>query len=59
VPPSTDNSYHTLIGGVFYDLNTRAQFALDYQESLATSNDLSLAPPVQSKGYFLHFMVNF
>jgi hypothetical protein len=58
-PPSTENSYHTLIGGVFYDLNQRAQFALDYQESLASSNDLSLAPPVQSKGYFLHFMVNF
>jgi hypothetical protein len=59
VPPATDNSYHTLIGGVFYDVNQRAQFALDYQESLATSNDLSLAPPVPSKGYFLHFMVNF
>lgn len=58
-PPATSNSYHTLIGGVFYDLNQRAQFALDYQESLATSNDLSNAPPAQSKGYFLHFMVNF
>jgi len=59
VPPSTSNSYHTLIGGAFYDLNQRAQFALDYQESLATDNRLSTAPPVQSKGYFLHFMVNF
>jgi hypothetical protein len=59
VPPSTSNSYHNLIGGVFYDLNQRAQFALDYQESLATNNDLSSAPPAQSKGYFLHFMVNF
>jgi len=44
---------------MFYDVNQRAQFALDYQESLATNNDLSSAPPVQSKGYFLHFMVNF
>ena len=59
VPPSTSNSYHTLIGGAFYDLNQRAQFALDYQESLATNNGLSTSPPVQSKGYFLHFMVNF
>ena len=59
VPPSTSNSYHNLIGGAFYDLNQRAQFALDYQESLATSNDLSNAPPAQAKGYYLHFMVNF
>jgi hypothetical protein len=59
VPPPTDNSYHTLIGGVFYDLNQRAQFALDYQESLASNNGVSVAPPAQSKGYFLHFMVNF
>jgi hypothetical protein len=59
VPPPTDNSYHTLIGGVFYDVNQRAQFALDYQESLASDNGLSAAPPAQSKGYFLHFMVNF
>jgi hypothetical protein len=59
VPPPTDNSYHTLIGGVFYDLNQRAQFALDYQESLAASNGVSLAPPAPSKGYYLHFVVNF
>jgi hypothetical protein len=59
VPPPTDNAYHTLIGGVFYDLNQRAQFALDYQESLASSNGVSLAPPAPSKGYYLHFMVNF
>jgi hypothetical protein len=58
-PPATSNSYHNVIAGVFYDVNQRAQFALDYQESLATSNDLSAAPPVQSKGYYLHFMVNF
>lgn len=59
LPPATDNSYHNLIAGVFYDVNQRAQLALDYQESLATNNDVSSAPPVQSKGYFLHFMVNF
>ena len=59
LPPATDNSYHNLIAGMFYDVNLRAQLALDYQESLATNNDVSSAPPVQSKGYFLHFMVNF
>ncbi|NUO39007.1 MAG: hypothetical protein HOQ17_10245 [Gemmatimonadaceae bacterium] len=58
-PPPSDNSYHNLIGGVFYDVNQRAQFALDYQESLASNNGLSAAPPAQSKGYYLHFMVNF
>ncbi len=58
-PPSTSNSYHNIIAGVFYDVNPRAQFALDYQEALATSNDLSFAPPVQFKGYFLHFVVAF
>jgi hypothetical protein len=58
-PPSTDNAYHTLIGGVFYDVNARSTFALDYQESLASNNDLSAAPPAQSKGYFMHFQVNF
>jgi hypothetical protein len=58
-PPSSSSSYHNLIGGVFYDLNQKAQLALDYQESLATDNDLSNAPPAQSKGYYLHFMVNF
>ncbi len=59
VAPPTSNSYHNLIGGVFYDLNQKVQFALDYQESLAANNDLSSAPPSQSKGYYLHFMVNF
>ena len=58
-PPSTDNAYHLIIGGVFYDLSQKAQFALDYQESLAANNGLSLTPPTQSKGYFAHFVVNF
>jgi hypothetical protein len=57
--PSTSNSYHTLIGGLFYDLSQRAQIALDYQESLASSNDVSTAPPAPLKGYFAHFVVNF
>jgi hypothetical protein len=57
--PSPDNAYHVIIGGVFYDLSQKAQLALDYQESLASNNGLSLAPPTQSKGYFAHFVVNF
>jgi hypothetical protein len=57
--PSTDNAYHLIIGGVFYDLSQKAQIALDYQESLASNNGVSLSPPAQSKGYFAHFVVNF
>ena len=49
----------TLIDALFYDLSQRAQIALDYQEALASSNDLSTAPPGQSKAYFAHFNVNF
>jgi hypothetical protein len=57
--PSSSNAYHFLIGGVFYDLSQRAQIALDYQEALASNNDVSAAPPGQSKGYYAHFNVNF
>ena len=58
--PVTDNSYHTVIGGVFYDLSQRAQFALDYQESLASNNGTSNPPTSgQTKGYFAHFNVTF
>jgi hypothetical protein len=61
VVPSTSNSYHTLIGGAFWDLSQRAQLALDYQESLATSNDLSSTPAPNGaiKAYYLHFVVTF
>ncbi len=58
-PPSPSNAYHFLIGGLFYDISQRAQIALDYQEALASNNDVSTAPPGQSKGYFAHFNVNF
>ena len=58
-PPASSNAYHTLIAGVFYDLSQRAQLALDYQESLASDNGVSSAPPSQSKGYYAHFVVNF
>ena len=57
--PSTDNAYHTAIAGIFWDLSQKAQLALDYQESLASNNALSNAPPTPSKAYFAHFVVNF
>ena len=58
-PPATSNSYHFLIAGAFVDISQKAQLALDYQESLASDNGLSTAPPVQLKGYYAHFNVNF
>ncbi|HKP15535.1 MAG TPA: hypothetical protein VJT85_05705, partial [Gemmatimonadaceae bacterium] len=58
-PPSSSNAYHFLVGGMFYDVSQRAQIALDYQEALASDNDLSTAPPGQSKGYYAHFVINF
>ena len=57
--PSTSSAYHNIIAGVFLDLSQKAQLALDYQESLASANGVSAAPPTQSKGYFAHFVVNF
>jgi hypothetical protein len=58
-PPSTSNSYHNIIAGLFYDISQKAQLALDYQESLASNNGVSARPPAQSKGYYAHFVVNF
>ena len=58
-PPLTDNAYHVFIGGVFYDVSQKAQFALDFQEVLNSTNSLGVAPPTQSKTYFAHFVVNF
>jgi hypothetical protein len=57
--PSSSNAYHFLIAGMFFDLSQRAQIALDYQETLASSNDLSTTAPGQSKGYYAHFNVSF
>jgi hypothetical protein len=56
-PTSSSDAYHTLIAGVFADISTQSQVALDYQEQL-TSHGSSL-PPNPSKGYYLHFLVNF
>lgn len=57
--PARSNSYHNVIGGVFWELSPRTQLALDYQESLATNNGTSAAPPAPMKGYFLHFNASF
>ena len=57
--PASSNAYHNLIAGVFLDISQKAQLALDYQESLASDNGVSSAPPAQSKGYYAHFVVNF
>ncbi len=56
-PAVSSDAYHTLIAGVFADISTQSQVTLDYQEQL-TSRGASL-PPNPSKGYFLHFVVNF
>jgi hypothetical protein len=58
-PPATSNSYHLLVGGAIVDISPKAQLALDYQESLASDNGVSTAPPTQLKGYYAHFNVNF
>jgi hypothetical protein len=58
-PPLTNNEYHVFIGGLFYDLNQKAQFALDYQEALDAANSVGIVPPTQSKTYYVHFLINF
>lgn len=58
-PTRAENGYHNAILGLTWDLSSRAQLALDYQESLASRNGLSAAPPTPSRGYFGHFVVNF
>lgn len=64
----SDYSYHFLVGGVSYDISSRATLALDYQEQLPASGSGRLAqaptgavaiPPANLKTYFAHFVVNF
>ncbi|MEP6730638.1 MAG: hypothetical protein ABJE10_08365 [bacterium] len=57
--PPSDNTYHVVIGGLFYDLSQKAQIALDYQESLNSTGSSGVGGTAQSKGYFAHFVVNF
>jgi hypothetical protein len=59
LPPQPDNAYHNLIAGLFWDISSKAQVALDYQEQLSSSNGFSTNPPAPIKGYFAHFMASF
>lgn len=55
---TTDNAYHTAIGGLFYDLNQKIQLALDYQETTAATASTA-TPAGIIKGYYAHFKVDF
>jgi hypothetical protein len=61
-------NYHFLLGGLSWDLSSRATLALDYQEQLPsagsavppqTSTGTVGIPPANLKTYFAHFVVNF
>jgi hypothetical protein len=61
-------SYHFVLGGLSYDISSRATLALDYQEQLPspgavlpaqTSTGTVGLPPANLKTYFAHFVVNF
>jgi hypothetical protein len=64
----SDYSYHFLLGGISWDISSRATLALDYQEQLPASGSALPAqtsagtvgiPPANLKTYFAHFVVNF
>ena len=64
----SDYSYHFLLGGLSYDISSRATLALDYQEQLPSSGAVLPAQtstgtvgiaPANLKTYFAHFVVNF
>lgn len=64
----SDYSYHFVLGGLSYDISSRATLALDYQEQLPSSGAVLPAqtatgtvglPPANLKTYFAHFVVNF
>ena len=64
----SDYSYHFFLGGLSYDISSRATLALDYQEQLPsseaslpaqTSTGTVTIPPANLKTYFAHFVVNF
>ena len=64
----SDYSYHFFLGGLSYDISSRATLALDYQEQLPSSGALLPTqastgtvgiPPANLKTYFAHFVVNF
>ena len=53
--PTWPAKYHIFIGGLTWDINTRASLSLDYQEQLPNTVGTS---PV-SKTFFAHFVANF
>lgn len=64
----SDYSYHFVLGGLSYDISSRATLALDYQEQLPSSGATLPAqtttgtvgiPSANLKTYFAHFVVNF
>lgn len=62
-------SYHFLLGGVSYDISSKASLALDYQEQLPSggavvpaaigSTGTAGVPAANLKTYLMHFVVNF
>jgi hypothetical protein len=63
-----DYSYHFHVGGISYYISSRATLALDYQEELPASGQVTpsptttgtgVIPPANLKTYFAHFVVNF
>jgi hypothetical protein len=68
VSSSSDYAYHFLVGGISYDISSKATLALDYQEQLPSSGSTLPTqtttgtvgiPPANLKTYFAHFVVNF
>jgi hypothetical protein len=64
----TDYDYHFLVGGLSYDISSKATLALDYQEQLPSSGSVLPSttatgtvaiPPASLKTFFAHFVVNF
>jgi hypothetical protein len=51
----TSPDYHFFIGGLIWDISSRAQLSLDYQEQIPSNG----APVAITKTYFGHVVVNF
>lgn len=58
-PLPSSNAYHNLIAGLSYDVSPRITVAADYEESLASRNGVSSAPPNPSKAYLARLSVAF
>lgn len=55
VNTDNDHRYDVIIGGVIWDLSTKASFSLDYQEN----NPVEGSPIAPSKIWFAHFVARF